>query len=522
MSTSPSRLRIDRRAIVLIILAVAIAFGFQGSRGLYETTEGRYAEAAREMIETGDWLVPQLDYEPHWAKPPLTYWAIAGGMLLLGENEWGVRAASAVSYLVIVWAVFGLASSMWGRRTGFAAALVYATAPLAALGVAGVSTDPILAMWEALAALAYWRALKMPDSRASRRWVVLFWIVVGLGFLTKGPPALLTLLAVLIYHGLRRATGRFAPALASATGLILFALIGLGWYVAMALREQGLLVQLLREEVVDRVASERFRRNPEWYHAFLVIILPFVLGLGAWLGFVPGAWRVWRRRIAGSSWRRELTRREALLFCVLWVAAPLLVLSLSKSRLPLYVLPFLPGAALIVGRGITVRWPARERWSAPIVVAISSAIVLVAAKGVAGRLEVSSDIRPVYEHVRRASRGAPTVYGYGLEQEHGLAFYLKGRLVRVSRNSGEPWAAMDREEFLDHLLAAGRERTAYAVARRGADELAEALTDRGLRHSEEEVSTYTVFAIEPASSGDRSSSRAGERAGDLSVVPGIR
>ncbi|KPK99456.1 MAG: hypothetical protein AMK75_06425, partial [Planctomycetes bacterium SM23_65] len=100
--TSP-RFRMARREILLVVLAVVLAFGFLGTRGLYETTEGRYAEAAREMIETGDWLVPRLDYEPHWAKPPLTYWALAGGMMLLGENEWGVRLAPALAYLVTVW-----------------------------------------------------------------------------------------------------------------------------------------------------------------------------------------------------------------------------------------------------------------------------------------------------------------------------------------------------------------------------------------------------------------------------------
>lgn len=497
MGTAPRVFPMTRREILLVALALILAFGFQGTRGLYESTEGRYAEAAREMIETGDWLVPRLDYEPHWSKPPLTYWTIAGGMLLLGENEWGARLAPAVAYLVIVWAVFGLGAAMWGRRTAHAAALVYATAPLAVLGALAVSTDPILAMWEALAALAYWRTLDSRNADASGRSVILFWLFLGLGFLTKGPPALLTLLAVLIYHGWRRATGRAAPRLASLPGLLLFAVVGLGWYVLTAVREEGLLAHLVRREVVDRVASTRFHRNSEWYHAVLIILLPFVLGLGAWLGFVPRIWKAWRRRIAGSSWWREVARRDAVLFCVVWAAAPLIVLCLSKSRLPLYVLPFLPAPALLLGRGITGLGLLSRRPRAPYIVALLTAAVLLGAKGIAGRHESSSNIRPVYHYLTSVAGERPSAYAYELSQEYGLMFYLQGRMTRVSRDPGEPWAALDRRELLAGLSDAGRTEAAYAVARLRADELADALSGAGLHYSSEEVASYTIFVIEP-------------------------
>jgi 4-amino-4-deoxy-L-arabinose transferase-like glycosyltransferase len=498
MATTPPSVSVTRREILLVVLALVVAFGFQGSRGLYESTEGRYAEAAREMIETGDWLVPQLDYEPHWSKPPLAYWAIAGGMLVLGENEWGARLAPALAYLVTVWAVFGIARSMWDRRTAFAASLVYATAPLAVLGAAAVSTDPILAAWEALAALAYWRALRPGGAPASRRAILLFWLFLGLGFLTKGPPALLTLLAILIYHGWRRATGRDAPRLASPSGLLLFAFFGFGWYVLMAAREEGLLGYLLRREVVDRVASARFHRNAAWYHAILIILLPFVLGLGAWLGFVPRVWKSWRARIVGSSWRREVMRREALFFCLIWMAVPLAVLCLSRSRLPLYVLPFLPAAALVIGRGVTVTGLMDRRRSAPIIVAVTSAVVLLAGKVAAGRVETSSNIRPVAIELRRVAGGKPTAYAYELDQEHGLMFYLEGRMIRVSRDPVAPWARMGLQEFLGELAGPSRKAPSYAVARRRAEEFARALEGAGISYRTSEANGYTLFTIEPA------------------------
>jgi 4-amino-4-deoxy-L-arabinose transferase-like glycosyltransferase len=99
--------------LVLVALSAIIAFAFQGSRGLYETTEGRFAEAAREMLETGDWLVPRLDYAPHWTKPPLSYWTVAGGMALFGTNEWGARFSNAAVFVLTVLAVSALARAMW-------------------------------------------------------------------------------------------------------------------------------------------------------------------------------------------------------------------------------------------------------------------------------------------------------------------------------------------------------------------------------------------------------------------------
>ena len=86
-----------RSSILVTAVAVLVAFSFQGTRGLYGTTEGRYAESAREMLETGHGLVPQLDYQPHWTKPPLSCWTIAGGMALLGVNEWGARLSGALA-----------------------------------------------------------------------------------------------------------------------------------------------------------------------------------------------------------------------------------------------------------------------------------------------------------------------------------------------------------------------------------------------------------------------------------------
>ncbi|MCD6303989.1 MAG: glycosyltransferase family 39 protein, partial [Planctomycetes bacterium] len=130
--------------LLLGAITLAVAFGFQGARGLYETTEGRYAECGREMAETDNWLIPQLDYRPHWTKPPVTYWAIAAGVELLGPTNWGVRFYNAVALVAAVAALFGIAATLWGRRTAVIAAACFATSPFLIAAGNTIHTDLLL------------------------------------------------------------------------------------------------------------------------------------------------------------------------------------------------------------------------------------------------------------------------------------------------------------------------------------------------------------------------------------------
>ena len=512
--TTGRGLRLSRRTVLLIVLAALLAFAFQGSRGLYETTEGRYAESAREMLETGDWLVPRLDYEPHWTKPPLTYWALAGGMALLGENEWGVRAAPALAYLIIVAAVYGLGAAMWGRRTAFAASLVYATSPFAIMAANSVSTDPFLAMWEVLTALAYWKALRAVSARgepvaaghaaapgawASGRWIVLLWLFAGLGFLTKGPPALLTLLVIFIYHGWRCAGRRPAPALASPVGIPLFVVVAFGWFIVVGVMHEGLLQHLIQEEVVGRMADPSLNRNPQWYGPFVVLLLPFLLGLGPWLAYWP---RAWARLRQWSGWRsrlREVLARDAVFFCLLWAVVPLAVFFTSRSRLPLYVLPFVPALALLTGRAVVSRVVATGRWKGALRIALATAAVMLVVKGGAARVESRSDMRPVYELVRAAGCDEGCVYAYELQKEHGLMFYLGGNMVRVSDDATRRGVRMGRGQFLEELSSPARAEVCCVVARTRERSLPDLLEAEGLRFRRETASRYAVFAVEPLS-----------------------
>ena len=209
--------------LVMVFLALLAAFSFQGSRGLYETTEGRYAECSREMMERGSYLEPTLGCRPHFTKPPLTYWAIAGGMRLLGSNEWGVRLYNAVAFFLTVMAIAWIGTTLWGKTTGIAAGLIYASSPFPVFGAYAVTTDTLLTLWGISAVLCCIKASRGQSSLERKTWIVAMWVFFGLGFLTKGPPALILLLPILVWHFLRKEK-KFK--LANPLGIFLFIVIG--------------------------------------------------------------------------------------------------------------------------------------------------------------------------------------------------------------------------------------------------------------------------------------------------------
>lgn len=319
--------------LALAAVAVIVALGANLSRGLLETTEGRYVLCAQEMLQSGQWLEPTLDGRPHWTKPPLTYWVLAAGMAAVGQVEEGARLAQAVVFLALVGAVALLARQWGDARCAWWAVAATLTSLLPVLGVTFLSTDLLLTLWETLAVACYLASLQQPRPRIWLAGMGLFW---GLAFLTKGPPALVPLAAILPWHWWRR---RHRPVV-TAAGLGLFAVAGLGWYVFEALRHPELVSYWLGQEVVARLTSDTFHRNPQWWKPFVLYLPLLAAGPLPWMALTRVPVRQWWRQGARSD-------RD---FWVLWVLVPLVIFFVAKSRLPLYVLPLsIPLAVMLAG-----------------------------------------------------------------------------------------------------------------------------------------------------------------------------
>lgn len=399
----------------LLAAALVLAFAFNGSRGLWEPDEGRYVDVALEMLRSGDLLVPHLHHELiHLTKPPLTYWALAGCVALFGRSEWAVRLPNALAFVFTVLLVFGIGRRLAPRRPWLPAA-IYATSLLPFLAANVVTTDTLLALWEALAVYGFVAAWW--DAGERRRWPVdLMWLGFALAFLTKGPPGLLPAAAIAIFaattqgwRGLRR--------LVTPEGLAAFAVIGLGWYLVLFGRQPAAWDYLVRYELIDRIFTGVHKRHPDWYGPIEVYVPTFLLGTLPWalLAF-------FRRRRSGEALRQRRPRDPRAVFLLLWLWVPLVVFCLARSRLPLYVLPIFPPLALLVARRLpesAVFERRLRRWLPAWIV------LLVAFKAVISAVSWHQDSRPLARAIgEQVQEPFNEIVFVDTSPRYSLAFYL--------------------------------------------------------------------------------------------------
>ncbi|HEX8777357.1 MAG TPA: glycosyltransferase family 39 protein [Rhodanobacter sp.] len=339
------RIVAQRSLLAILLLGLLLGFAFQGTRGLWSPDEGRYVGGAVQMLDSGNWLAPAYSADRlNFSKPPLTYWTIAASLKAFGSNAWAARAPYALAFAATLLLLYGMGLVLVPERP-WLPALIYACAPFPFFTANIVSTDVFLGLFEALAMLGFLRAAFGSGPAYGRRWILLMWLGFGLAFLTKGPPGLIPLLAILPFV-LRRNGWRGLGRLFHPAGLIVFLLVGGTWYVLAMQRYPWLLHYFLHREVYDRMFTAVQRRHPGPFGWFVVYAPTLLLGSLPWWPMLLGR-KV--RTVLAADWREARNRPYGPeLFLLLWLLLPLLVFCLVQSRLPLYVLPlFLPLSLLL-------------------------------------------------------------------------------------------------------------------------------------------------------------------------------
>ena len=419
-SRAESRIGPRGRAFLCLLALTVLAFAFQGARGIWQPDEGRYTAVALQMLESRDWVHPRLAPElPHYTKPPLVYWGIAAAIETFGRQEWAARLVSILSFLGTTALVYAIALRLRAQRPG-QAALIHAMmlGPAIASGV--VTTDPPLTLFETLGVFGF-VALWWRDGRGRLVPSLILGLGFGLAFLTKGPPGLLPIAAILAFAWIARGAAGWKELL-SWPGAIAFLLVGGSWYAVVIHDQPALLGHLLSEEVYARLVDPSVGRNAEWYGPFKMYLPILLVGTLPWTVHLLRAAFGARKLVRPERWRLERDRDPATVFLLLWLLLPLLALSISRSRLPLYVLPSFVPIALLLERRAGARW---EWTRAPTAALCAWLVLLLSVRFVLGSVESARDARPFARAIVAAMpTHAREIVFVDERPWYGLAFYL--------------------------------------------------------------------------------------------------
>jgi len=355
---------------LLLLASLTFLVGL-GRGAITDADEAFYAEAAREMVESGDWVTPFYNYEPRFQKPILYYWLTGATYAATGgPGEAGARLWAALSGLGLVLVTAACARRWFDDGVALLAGAIVATSfGYFFIGRMALPDLP-LTFFITLAIWAGWVAT-LERVRNQRPWVLLSAVALALGFLTKGPVGLIipvVVLAPVVLMERRSLNVRFADVAAAA---LVFAALALPWYGAMWMRHgTGYLEGFFLGDNLERFATDRFNDpRPWWYY------LPVAMG-----GLLP--WTPLMLVWVHPVWR-FLTRRKDIgtidLRLLLWAVLPLLFYSLSVGKQPRYILPVLPPLAILLAASILERtrdWRSldgsRVRLRRPLTIALGS------------------------------------------------------------------------------------------------------------------------------------------------------
>ncbi|MBN1787740.1 MAG: glycosyltransferase family 39 protein [Sedimentisphaerales bacterium] len=334
----------NKLLFLLIISICLLAFGFQGSRGIWQPDEGNYVGAAVTMLKNNNLLVPKISSEIFLEKPPMLYWQIIAGIKLLGRNEFACRFFNGLCFALTALLVSLLAGDIFKNKNYMlSAAFIYATMAIPFTASNFLTPDTTLTLWTTLSILFFYKSLS--EEKSAPYFKILMCIALGLGFLTKGPAVLIPCAGIFVYLILTKQLKKFFLCPSFLIGAALFMTIGLSWYIYISLHVPGSAEYFFDNQLWGRLVSPKYRRNPEWFKSPMYIPILFA-GAFPWLIIWPG-YSEKMKAVLSKSWWKQLPRQNQKLFLAAMTLMPLLILSLASSRLPLYCLPLFPILAVI-------------------------------------------------------------------------------------------------------------------------------------------------------------------------------
>ncbi|MCC6486065.1 MAG: glycosyltransferase family 39 protein, partial [Candidatus Hydrogenedentes bacterium] len=311
---------------------------------LWSPDEPRFAQVAREILQTGDWIVMHVNGEPYYEKPPFMFWTIAVLSLPFGDvNELTARLPAVLGGIATVLLTFLLADKLYGRRVALTSAIILLTMSLFWWEARTAQIDSFLTAWTTLTLYSFWRHYESREVKC----LLVFYGAIAAAVFAKGPPGVVfPLLLVFTFYWGRRTERRCLHLVLGIAAVAI--LIGLWLIPAYSMAHaqesrpetaQGTSVALIAEnlyrQTIGRFVLGVSKKQPFWYYLENLPINVF-----PWTLFLPWTlYTIWRRRREGEAMR--------LLLC--WTLPAIIFFSLSSGKRALYLLPIFPALAILFG-----------------------------------------------------------------------------------------------------------------------------------------------------------------------------
>jgi len=395
-----------RSMIILAVACLALFFFGMSSFGITDPGEGYYVEAAREMVESGDFIIPHLNYQIYFSKPILTFWLMAIPYKLFGVSEFSARIAFSFIASLLVFATYRVGRAVGSEFSGLLSGLVIASSPLI---VAVTRLSPIDIAFTLFLDLAVF-SFAMCVLLDRKRWWWLLHAALGLAVLTKGPAGLILFFAGTIVFLLVSRPG-FALArdwllrLRLGWGALIFSAVVLPWYIAIHFATGGLFLKVFFiYENLGRFAGRTNLGKAAWWYYLPVIgygFAPWTLLLPpACLSILKSGLR--RKRTTDEGFSESTNARNLfLLYLLTWSLTEFLFFSCSKTKMDTYILPsFAPFAVCVAVKSqdwLNVLHRSKESKSAALSIALSriiaiSGFFLIAAGPIAAFMLVKAEL----------------------------------------------------------------------------------------------------------------------------------
>jgi len=361
---------------------------------LMDRDEPRFSRATIEMIESGSMIIPFFNQEYRFDKPILTYWLMRVGYGCFGIGEFGARAHAIVFSILTAFLIYGMGRRWYGEKAGLLAGIAWLTCFQVLIHGRSAVADMPMVFFVALAQFSILELLA-----GNRRWFLALFVSLGLGFLAKGPVAILVpMLTLVLYRVFLREPIPWRHLRMASGCFVLLGIIAVWGIPALVITHGAFWGVGIQKHVVQR-GVQVF--NNRMYLPVLYYPLSALFSLFPWIAFTGVIWR---------DMRREWTRSDR--FLAAWCLAPILIFSFYATQLSHYILPGFPAFMLLTGRTLASTSVSWKRWPRILfrtVVALHGVLALLLF-GLAWRWPL-----PVLEGLR------PAVLGMGL-QISGLVF----------------------------------------------------------------------------------------------------